>query len=307
MQLLVCRRFHILTHSDNVNPFPGSYVNSRTEMSMQPISMGNQTRYEIDTKYLTEPDSVVSVHLTLTTSCCCSSLVLRNLCQEWRCTECQTCFPLQSSRPLRFVFWFSASSCSFVPMPWKRFNRPHSCTFACTSDGFGLQEGMQAVFQKFQETILQNLQRWADEQAAQSSQPASPQQMSGGTNFDTAFGQQQQWQQHFQQQQQQQQQRMGENWQMHMQHAQMQQAQQTHDQQLQQRLQQQLPPPSMAMPDNWQSVANRARHRQGSSSQQQQQQQQQQYFAAQQQLLQNAAKKGMHSGSSGQGSSHADS
>lgn len=54
------RRFHILTHSDNVNPFPGSYVNSRTEMSMQPISMGNQTRYEIDTKYLTEPESVVS-------------------------------------------------------------------------------------------------------------------------------------------------------------------------------------------------------------------------------------------------------
>ena len=28
-------------------------------MSMQPISMGHQTRYEIDTKYLTEKESLV--------------------------------------------------------------------------------------------------------------------------------------------------------------------------------------------------------------------------------------------------------
>ncbi|KAK9826295.1 hypothetical protein WJX74_006351 [Apatococcus lobatus] len=51
-------KFHILSHPSNINPFPGSYVNSRTKMSMQPISMGDQAWYEIDTKFLTERDSL---------------------------------------------------------------------------------------------------------------------------------------------------------------------------------------------------------------------------------------------------------
>ena len=58
--IAVYRKFHILSHPSNLNPFPGSYVNSRTEMSMQPISMGNQTRFECDTNYLTEPENLVS-------------------------------------------------------------------------------------------------------------------------------------------------------------------------------------------------------------------------------------------------------
>ncbi|KAK9865764.1 hypothetical protein WJX84_011695 [Apatococcus fuscideae] len=72
-------KFHILSHPSNLNPFPGSYVNSRTEMSMQPISMGNQTRFECDTNYLTEPENLEAMQTTFQVF---QETILQNL-QQW--------------------------------------------------------------------------------------------------------------------------------------------------------------------------------------------------------------------------------
>ena len=56
-----CRRWQTVSHSANVNPFPGAYLNADSCLRLKPVTASCQSLLELEATFLTEAGQAVSI------------------------------------------------------------------------------------------------------------------------------------------------------------------------------------------------------------------------------------------------------